>query len=449
MRLPSVRKLPLRLPAALPLALAAACASYEAHPLDPDAVLTDLSRITWTPPEEGPGAATPELLASFAISTNPRLRAIRSAIDVQRSLLVEAGLFPDPELGWDGMDTIASQIIDSRSSAVDVLSGLGILFPLPRPGELSARKGAARMRVEEARRRTLAAEWALAREVYIAYQEVLTAQDLLEQSRALVELGASTEAYFERAQEAGSATAIQANLARGDWLTLGLDLLEGEARLTRAWQSLDRLLGLPPDARFELARVEPTFPAAPLDDPQTLVKRALEERPDIAARRAAYQAAEEEVRLAVSERFPSIAIGTGIQLTLPLFSRFGRVKTLTAIARRERLHLEFIAAVHALRAEISSTFARWQAAQRELRWIDEKLLPNAEENYELAQEAFRAGEITLLETLAMQRALVVARTRHSETRAELIQRAWELSFATGMPTSITTPDSTPEEESVR
>jgi outer membrane protein TolC len=92
---------------------------------------------------------------------------------------------------------------------------------------------------------------------------------------------------------------------------------------------------------------------------------------------------------------------------------------------------EFTAAVHAARQEIAALHTLWRFAEREVELVETALLPNAEENLELSREALRQGEVTLLETLALQRALVEARTRHTETRAQRSKRAWALLAASG------------------
>ena len=63
--------------------------------------------------------------------------------------------------------------------------------------------------------------------------------------------------------------------------------------------------------------------------------------------------------------------------------------------------------------------------------VENGLLPNAEQSLQLSREALVAGEVTLLETLALQRSLVAARTRHTEARAERSKRAWKLLAASG------------------
>jgi len=424
------------------VALTSGCATYSPAPIEPAQVLESLEAIEWPPirtetetrdtvgtQSEGAG---PRELAAFAVSTNPRLAAVRSEVGVRSALLVEAGLLPDPEIGWSAMDILATQIVDGTSSSLDVWTGFGLMFPLLRPGERDARVGAAEWRSEEARRLVTAAEWSLTSDIHVAYEEVLGAEILLAQTRALTELAASTNEYFERARDAGAATAIQANLALGELQVIRLDGVRAEARVLQARQDLNALLGLSPGADVALRGGADPATSEPLgDDLDSLTAHAVESRPDLAVLLARYQAAEEDVRLAISKQYPVLAVGTGISLTLPFFSKFGRPAIKTAIARREQLGREFTAAVHAARQQIAAAHTLWRLAEQEVELIERELLPNAERNLELSQEAFQAGEVTLLETLALQRALVGARTQHTEARAERSKRAWMLLALSG------------------
>ncbi len=421
--------------AALALGLAG-CVAYEPAPLDISSILDGLDGRNWESArasrEWNDSPIEPEKLAAFAVSANPTLVAIRTEIGVAQALLVEAGLLPDPEFGWDAMDVLASRIVDGTSGSVEVLSGFGLMFPLQRPGERDARVGAAEWRIEETRRRIATAEWNLTRDIFLACEEVHVAEELSDQTRALSEVAASTRDYFGRARDAGTATGIQANLAQGELLSIRVQEVRAEARLLQARQSLNSLLGLPPDfALGEIAAGTPFSSEALQKSPAELTQLAIYSRPDLAELEARYQVAEEDVRLAVSAQYPRVAIGTGISLSLPLFSQWGRPAIDIAVAKRDQIGRDFRTAIHAVRQEIATAHTRWQLAVREVELVENELLPNAEQSLELSREAFQAGEVTLLETLAVQRALVEARTQKTETRAERSKRAWTLLAASG------------------
>lgn len=432
--------------AALALAALAGCVAYEPAPIDLGLVLEELSsaRQQLEAGRQPGSGATLAQLAAFAVAHQPALRAERARVGLARAQLVEAGLLADPELGWNAMDVLASQIAEGTSSSVDVLSGLSLSLPLPRPGERDAAEGAARWRVEEARRRVLQAEWLLARDVFVAAEDLREARLLLAQHEALLALAQRTADSLERAREAGAATAVQAKLALGDLLAIRARRLELEAELRAARDRLDALLGLPPGTPVELAdevdepgereeaRAQEDARAPEELAPEALLAQALERRPDLALLLASHAVAEEELRLAVARQLPLLAIGTGVTLVPGLLTRFQRPAIESARARRAALRAEVEAAVHEARRELREASAARDEARRALAFLEASLLPNAEESVRLASRAFAAGEGTLLETLELQRALVDARTRTARARAELRRARWRLRAAAGV-----------------
>lgn len=432
-------------------ALLGACVSYQPAPLEPSRVLHDLDDARWSAElERSDNGSTPRQLAALAITYHPTLKALRAEHGVARARLVEAGLLPDPEFGWDAMDVLAAEIEGGGAGSQEVLSGLGLMFPLLRPGERGAREDAAEWRRIVVLNRVLTAEWRLTRDVHIACEEVFAAERLLAQTTELTRLARSTDDYFQRAKAAGAATAIQANLAQGQLFAFDLDVVGTEARVRTARQELNALLGLPPAFEVQLSAGEDASGRAELaQTPAELTAQAVENRPELAEAMARYEVAEQEVRLAVAQQYPLVAIGTGISITPGLFSRFGRPALNTALARRDQLGREVEALVHEVRQEIAAAVVQWNTARKELELIETRLLPNAESTLALSQAAFDAGEMTLLESLALQRSLVEARTRHTEARAELSKSAWTLLAASGRLLTPNSPTQTAHEELAR
>jgi len=421
-----------------------ACASYESAPLVPGELLRELNQVRWFSPAQTPGgeapdpageqaALGPEQLAAFAVSQNPSLRTLRAQVGIPRALLVAAGRLPDPQIGWDAMDAIASQIVDGSASNIDFLAGLGFSVSLPRPGERSALKDAAKGRIEVAERRVQEAEWLLVRTVYSAYEELISADELLAQNKQLMRVVQATDDYFQRAQSAGVSTSIEASLAHGDMLSIRIQGIQLQARQRSRRERLNALLGLPPSANLVLARSP--LPALTEELPATageLVELSLGRRPDLAGLEAAYLVAEEELRLELSRQMPQFSLGTGIWLIPGIFQGFNEANIQAARANRESLGLELRSAVHGVRAELFELWSRRQEAQRELSFLESELLPNAEESLRLAGKSFDAGEATLIQILNVQRALVDARTRHQEAKNRLAQETWSLLSSSGL-----------------
>jgi outer membrane protein TolC len=416
----------------------ASCATYRPSPIEIRGVLEELESVAWNSSPElsaessedkVPGARQ---LAAFAISHNPGLFALRAELDVHQALLVEAGLLADPQFSWGAMDVLASQIVDESSSSKDVITGFGLMFPIPRPDEMGARKGLAEWQLEEVRRRIMGAEWELARKVFVACEARLAAERLAQQTEELSQLLGATSEFFRRAKEAGAVTAIEANLALGEYQAMQLKGIRTQAEVQRTSQSLNALLGIPPHLPVGLAETERPSERHELQQSlEELMAHALTHRPDLTQSLASYEVAEQQLRLAHVGQYPLLAIGTGFQLSLPIFSHFGAEAIRTAKARREQLSREYRAAVHRARQEIAAEHAQWNLAQREATMVVDEMLPNAERTLALSKQSFEAGEISLLETLALQRALVEARTQRIESFSARAVHAWNLLAASG------------------
>ncbi|MCB9915637.1 MAG: TolC family protein [Planctomycetes bacterium] len=410
----------------------AGCVGYTPAPVEPRALLAELERVPWRAPADVAVAPGPRALSAFAVEHNPALQASRARVEVSAALLVEAGLLPEPSVGWDAMDVLAAQLVDGRSTRVDVLAGLGLDVPLRRPGEGDALRAGARWNHAAEHAALLAAEWRLVSAVYVADEELRVATELAAQAAELARLAERTEAHFRAAQEAGAASAIEANLARGELRRLRVEHVRAEARREAARRHLAELLGLPPSAALVPGAAEdPLERAARLQDDEGLAVRALAVRPDLAALSARYGATEAALRLAVATQYPRVTVGTGLSLSLPLGQWRTRAAIAAAQAERARAGEELRAAVHALRAELADAQAAYRLASEELELVERELLPNAEESLALARAALEVGEASLLETLALQRALAEARTRDAEARGVRAKAAWELLAAAG------------------
>ena len=71
---------------------------------------------------------TPATAAEEALRTNPDLRAAYAVIEIARGRLVQAGLWPNPELSLSGVDDFAFQNEGERGASV----GLAQRFPIAR-----------------------------------------------------------------------------------------------------------------------------------------------------------------------------------------------------------------------------------------------------------------------------------------------------------------------------
>jgi outer membrane protein, heavy metal efflux system len=408
------------------LALAATgCRTWRPDPVEPSEVLARLDAVE--PESVGPRVAPAAARAGFdvsdgltmreavalAVTANPALAAKRAEVGVAAAQLVEAGLLPDPTVGWDAAGWLVERTGDSA------LAGLGLRWELPRPGERAARRAGACARVEEARQEVLAAEWRLAGRVGQAWLEVLAARRRLALNEELLAIVRKTHAWFVAAREAKAATALQENLA-------GVERAELEAERERllldevaARQQLAALLGVRPGIDLVLQAEPDAFLTVPVAaDADALVARAVRRRPDLAALLALHEQAEAALRLEIARQWPGLAIGTGVELELPLFSNGNAPAIRTRMREREALRRRIESAVHDLRAEVHAAVLEVRRLERQIEFVERELEPRLTESVALAKAARAVTQITPLELLTAQRQVLEARTRILDLRIE-------------------------------
>ncbi|MCB1280802.1 MAG: TolC family protein, partial [Salinibacterium sp.] len=379
-------------------ALAGGCVSYQPRPLDARAELAALAArrlpdvVTFRDGGQSPNHSAPAFdpedglnedeAAAVAISLNTDLQSARAAIGESEALLISAEVLPNPEVGvgfMGGFNGTPGFVLDAD-----------LLFELFKPGERSARVGAAEAKADASRVEVLAEEYDLATDVRRQVLAVLVA----ERQVALLK---DEVALRQRAVDLVNQRKI---LGEGNELELsavGLELAETQRErrqasfeLEAARFELNRLMGLPPSYHVRLSDSGKPLSVFILDDPgdAALQERVLAGRLDLRSKEAEYRTAEEELRLAVSRQYPRIKIGPsfehdgvsdnyvglGATLELPLFDR-NQGGIAAASAARERVHAEYTALLHRLTANAYAARARARAAKAEIDAEERDILP--------------------------------------------------------------------------
>ncbi len=402
-----------------------ACSTYTPAPLEPAGILRELRDA----PQILPAAETlsPAAATATALAFNPELRAVRKAVGVADSLLLEAGVWPDINLGWDAMDWIVGGTGD------DALAGLSFGVSLFRPGErdaLLADAGASRNLV---RARLSAAEWRLTRRVRHQYVAIAAAQEQLALTRSAQQLAADTVAFLRRGLDTGAATRLDVEMAVLQDAETHHRLQAAQREVEVARVKLNAILGAQPDADYgisPLSELQDAWPVPQAEDAAALTDLALAQRPDVQEGQAQYQLAESALRLEVARQWPGMAIGTGISVSLPLFSGFNEQAIETATLRRDQAASFLKAAIAGVRNEAWLVFREAEGRDQEWASYRDRVTPSLETSLRLAERAQKVGTSSHLEVLFAQRQLNGARCEgidvfaaHLRARADL---AWFL-----------------------
>ena len=368
-----------RIGPALALLLLAGCASYTPRPLATTPPGTDIAAL-------GRDAATIDrpflkptnidlaaplddnAIAVIAVLGNPDLKAMRTKAGVTDAQVFAARLLPDPtfSLGF-------GQILSGPDPFNEIASGLGLDLNALRTGKV--RRQAAEAQAKQVRLDLAWAEWQTAGQARlqaVRIRRLEAAIDLLKTDDVAAQ---SLLARNLRAAARGDIASTSVEAVRTDAVATADKLRTAEHDLDAARLELVKLLGLPPETQLRLAPAADTTPAL---DPTRLTQIALDNRADLQALRAGYDAQEASVHKAILDQFPTLALnlnftrdtggnnilGPAVDFTLPLWNR-NRGGIAVERATREQLKAEYDARLFQTRADIAAAASAVTLARRQ------------------------------------------------------------------------------------
>ncbi|HEX7479643.1 MAG TPA: TolC family protein [Polyangiales bacterium] len=380
---------------------------------------------------------------SIALQRNHDVIAAKLDIDAARFDKVQASLYPNPLFGYSVGDLVVGRAnpqgpppIRSPGFFGQTVHTASISEVVDVWGKRNARMRAAERSVQW---KTLLVQDALREIVYAvrsAFAEVVREQS----ERAL--------SHEMRARYEDTLRLSRSRFAAGDISEAELRKLELEGmryqneevqasmELELAREKLAALLALDSEAALPAALVDPvqprtSYPLAPLTE------RALKERPDVLAARAAKLLSDAEVTSAQREAYPDISLGlmythsefqvsgdnpntlgVGVSLPIPLFDRnqanIGRAQLEVKRAQNDGLRL-LMQVKHDV-AEAEHRLARGQTLLDAFEGGG--MLQRAEGSLHVAESSYKAGASSLLELLEAQRTYI-------ETRAQYLRAGYD------------------------
>jgi outer membrane protein TolC len=450
------------------IALGGCATGYRRRPLVDRQILQDLQNIRLeslqpsAPPEKvRPLASGGSFDASKGITVdeavvvaeylNPGIRAFRLQQGVAEGELVTARLIANPQLQFSLFD-IQGFTKGLATAGVDS----ALTWSPPRPGERNARIRKGQAHVEEVRSLVSEQEWALALEVRKAYYTALAFQERERLATVSLKLQKRLLEFYEEKQKLGDASRLDLNLARLAYGDAARDQRTIANGFGRAFQELNRLLGLPP-----LYEVTLHTPAANLEyrpvsaDLTTLEPQMLDQRPDLQAAKHEYEQAEQAVRIARYEKWPWFQFGPSYRreeteggrianwlgpvfgLESPVFN-FNRGAIMSAEAERDRLYKSFVSKMHESRAELNEAYRNVKAQEQLITLFQSDVKPALEENRQLTEIGLQLKDLNLLQILAAQDRVLRSQSDFLEEELEYWKSVFDLEKSVGAP--ITTGD---------
>ena len=320
--------------------------------------------------------------------------------------------------------------------------------------DLGGRRGT----IEEAKQRAIAANLA----------HNATVQDVVLQTESalfsFLATRALRDAQLVAVQEAAADTAAAAERLRVGVATLAellqtrtalaqarLQLATLEGNLFGARGSLATVMGLQANARFDVPNIAPQDSVAEIAaSVDTLINRAIVQRPEIAGLRAEAEALAAAVRVARSAGYPALTLSSSTGLTratpstlsgrnyslqlgvqIPVFNGFGRGYDVRAAREQYEAGLARMTQTRQqVTGQVFVAYSTLQTATRRVRLAAE-LLADAQQSADVALGRYREGVGTVVDVLLAQSALTSARAAEIQTRWEWRTALAQLAHDTG------------------
>jgi len=365
--------------------------------------------------EESIQSLTIDQAVELALRENRDLMAARIQVEEARGRLVQAGLFPNPELESEfGFDSFFANEGERNFSA-------GISQPIPLSGRIGAQKRVAHVDIKRTFAGLANLERILVRDVRVTFIELLTIEEQLKLQETLISLNSELIKGIEIGIKEGLASKQDFNA-----VAIALQQARQEKEVLIAQRrskvlQINKLLGKPPTLSF-LPQGKLEYEAAQVVGYYN-VEMALAQRPDLKFTKLNIELARADLKLAKALRFEDLTAGVfyendrlilgtsqeeitdsdqliGFRLTIPL-PFFDRKQGLIAEVRaRERRAEERVRALElTISQEVSDALNRVSSLSALLETYKSGILKIAEDNVTLVETGFKQGLVGIVDVI--------------------------------------------------
>ena len=357
-------------------------------------------------------ALTIDEAVATSLRNNKDLRAAYFEIEKARGRLLQAGLWPNPELEIAGTTDRTFNNEKEGVLSAEFMQG----FPLA--GRLRLAKNVARVDVARALVEIRNRERLLIGEVQRAFIEVLAAGDRIAFRQNQVGSGQELVDLASKRLAAGQASSVEANTAQIEIARLRQEIALIEVDRKTAQLLLRQRLGLAPEAPISvegtLGEVTQKLAAAPVP------AGAVTLRPDVHDLVLAGDRARAETTLARAEAWENLRVGLGaereteanetggtdkmgfvglrVSVPLPLWNRNqGRVAESLATAAQTDAQIEALKLT--IRSEIATARERARLLNEVLGSYDKQVLPLLQQSIDTLRSGYAAGQTNLADVI--------------------------------------------------
>ena len=394
-------------------------------------------------------ASTPSIvdeLVRTGIANNKDLTAVRERIVEAKGLSRQARVFPSPTLDLSGSTGKPLGTIGEEEY------GAGVSQNIETFGKRSKRVRFAdySVGIAEAEFRQRSAE--LAYQIRTGYAELCAEHEKVKLLADLIGFNQDSLRLTEARVKEGDIAPLEANLLKVEIARAGVSLKSAQGRLASAELDLRRLVGLDESAPIPATDSAPAPPPPPLE---TLKQQALEKRPDLLSARLQEAQESAGIALAKAEARPDVTLSAGYSkqnsqfdglfgfnssgtlspirdqvdiltfgVSIPLRtsrSGAGNVQAASSKASGARLRREYLE--RNIPIEVEATYQRWRTSADSLQMLQSGVLDPSSANLSVIREAYKLGQLRLLDVLNEQRQLVDTQMEYIDAQAD-VARTW-------------------------
>jgi len=404
-----------------------------------------------------PGAASAALHLSRsqaveeALSHNAGILAAAQQVEEARAQMVTAAAFADPTLSADTMGETHPLDVGS-GNITDLYAG----FTVPFPGKRRLRREVAAANVRAAELSLTQTRHQVASQAAQDYDALLVAlrhrQDLEQSKQFSAEFLAKTQARFL----GGTAPKVDVVKAKVDLAQAENALIANERTIDAARAALDRVCGRLGGAPIEAT--EPLAVPAALPDVDRLERLAEASRPELQSLAAQRRGARSATRLASEFWAPDFNLTlarnafdpgpttytTTLLIGVPVFF-WQHEKGEVANARHREQELAATSSDEGAQVslDVRNAYATAATARRQVIFIRDELLPEAQEVYRVAAYSYGLGATSALDFLDAKRTLVDAQRQYVDALGSANDAQAALELAVGAPLPPASPGGQP------
>lgn len=362
------------------------------------------------PSEQSPSVPAPqqqgltlEYLESLALTRNPTLGGASALVLQQQGVLKQAGLYPNPTLGY-----VRSDPDQSRQSQTQ---GVFVSQEIVTGGKLRLARDAARQEVDQSNWQLEAQQRRVINDVRIRFYEALGAQHAVIASLELekiAEQGVKIAEQLFAAKIGSRPDVLQAEIQLS---VVRATVRDARLRYDSAWRQLAAVVGA--------QDIQPTLLSGTFDGDmpalqwETLVSTLLASSPLLRAQQAQITSAEYELKLARAQVIPNISfqvvaqrdstdkfssVSTFVGVPVPILNRNqGNIITAEGRLIQQRREIERIEL--ALVDQLAGSYRQYQTLKHQAEQLKTEILPRAKENLNLTVQGYKAGRFDFARVL--------------------------------------------------